>query len=732
MKKLVKTLKGRIYLLLMIVSVVTVSITGYMRAGVESENNQVEIVLNYIQLSQLAHQSSEDINWWMAKFSDMGVTSVAIIEEKLIDYLESNFIYYNTTGDIKKELSRLEALPKDIREHITASDAFDLVIVPETEEDYNTIIEGLSRYNELEITLYDDDGYYVFIDREEEHLLYEESNTIVTTDGKKGTTYKKVIGVDILELPIGFDDEIVMAIKEAGLDVVLRPINNGYFAEDMIANYQSEVDKYTNVSPLLLPSNSEMIGYNSGNTNYVEEVYDFIKDNGYTIGLIESTIQRQYGEMDGLDALVNVYEEDNFVRVFSIWSYIQARYKYMGYEGGEEIGNAMYRGITERNIRVIYFNPFMWNEYDYVTNVDEYEVVFEELADRLAEHGYSLGRFTVLDVFDISTVLRLLLYAEVLLFALVLLNEALYAFPKRWNTIFAILAIGAAISAFFIAPDKSIKLFAFIASIVFPSLSAVVYYKYDLSNKDRKEGFISGVKVMIVSTLIALFGGVYIGSIMARTDYFLEIELFTGVKLSLLLPVMLITLYIALEYIKIKAKQAKQNFLIEMKEESLLLLRQPIQMKHGILIGIIAIIGYIYIARSGHESEVQVMQIEIVVRNFLERVLIARPRNKEFLIAFPIIILGITYKGWFEKLKLEVKYVMYLLLAGMGMIGFTAITNTFSHIRTPIYLSVVRTIISMGASIVVAFIAWCGIRIMIWLFKKAIEIIQVKVLDKSM
>ena len=156
------------------------------------------------------------------------------------------------------------------------------------------------------------------------------------------------------------------------------------------------------------------------------------------------------------------------------------------------------------------------------------------------------------------------------------------------------------------------------------------------------------------------------------------------------------------------------------------LLKEPVQVKHAILIGIAGIIGYIYLARSGHETNVQPMQVEILFRNTLENLLIARPRNKEFLIAFPMIILGMTYKDFFSRLPIEIKYLSHTLVMGLGVLGYTSITNTFSHIRTPLYMSTIRTVISFGASIVVALILIAGLYLLRYILMSIIRIIKNK------
>jgi hypothetical protein len=103
--------------------------------------------------------------------------------------------------------------------------------------------------------------------------------------------------------------------------------------------------------------------------------------------------------------------------------------------------------------------------------------------------------------------------------------------------------------------------------------------------------------------------------------------------------------------------------------------------------------GYIYIARTGHETNIQPSTFEMITRNLLEVKLLARPRTKEFLIAFPAIIVAVY--------AARNRYKTILFLAGLAVIiGQTSIVNTFSHLRTPMYLSLIRTVYALGFGIV--------------------------------
>ena len=90
---------------------------------------------------------------------------------------------------------------------------------------------------------------------------------------------------------------------------------------------------------------------------------------------------------------------------------------------------------------------------------------------------------------------------------------------------------------------------------------------------------------------------------------------------------------------------------------------------------ILLIIGYIYIARTGHETNVQPSTFEMMARNILEERLLARPRIKEFLIAFPALMTAV----YFAKNK----YNSLTFIAGLAAVmGQASIANTFSHLRT--------------------------------------------------
>ena len=113
-----------------------------------------------------------------------------------------------------------------------------------------------------------------------------------------------------------------------------------------------------------------------------------------------------------------------------------------------------------------------------------------------------------------------------------------------------------------------------------------------------------------------------------------------------------------------------------------------------VLVGVIGLAGLYYLARTGHETSVSVSTAEIMIRNELEELLLARPRTKEFLVAFPGIMLAV----YCAVRRLPFWTALFGLA---GTIGLTSICNTFMHIRTPLYLGFIRTGYSLLFGIVI-------------------------------
>ena len=89
-----------------------------------------------------------------------------------------------------------------------------------------------------------------------------------------------------------------------------------------------------------------------------------------------------------------------------------------------------------------------------------------------------------------------------------------------------------------------------------------------------------------------------------------------------------------------------------------------------------------YIYRTGNSATTS--STELAFRNFLENTLVIRPRTKEMIVGWPMLLLFV----W--SLRRGMKFLP--MVFGLGMtIGLDSVDNTFLHIRTPFLISLLRT-----------------------------------------
>jgi hypothetical protein len=167
---------------------------------------------------------------------------------------------------------------------------------------------------------------------------------------------------------------------------------------------------------------------------------------------------------------------------------------------------------------------------------------------------------------------------------------------------------------------------------------------------------------------VSLVGGLAVGGIMVGIEYTLRVSTFSGVKVAMFLPVLLVG-WIVL----------KQQGPIGQT------LSRPVTWAAAT----VTIIGLVAIAllalRSGNENPAAVSSLELQVRSLLDNLLHVRPRSKEVAFGHPALVVALGLMAYRPGLK---GWAALLLLA--GMVGQTSIVNTMCHLHTPALLSLER------------------------------------------
>lgn len=174
----------------------------------------------------------------------------------------------------------------------------------------------------------------------------------------------------------------------------------------------------------------------------------------------------------------------------------------------------------------------------------------------------------------------------------------------------------------------------------------------------------------VLSLLTVIAGGLSIASFYGTSAAALRLTPFSGVKLTLLLPLILIFAH------DMKRRVHPEGFVEVMR-------RSPLWTELALL-GVVLLGALVMALRSGNVSNVP--EWEVAFRDFIENMLVVRPRTKEFIIGYPALVLY-----WFTVRKGLIPYYREALRLAAAL-AFCSAVNTFCHFHTPLYLSVIRTL----------------------------------------
>ncbi len=701
MKRFLKT--NRLLLILLAMTVAVSLAVVAQRWQTERRNKVYDVVMDYNELELLAEQSPEDVSWWLEQFRDMGITKVGLTEESLASLMENSPMAVNAVmmDAVIQDADWRSSYPEAFVERIQSFgfDRYDVLVELAGQEAMDFVLTAVEqRFHPEELVIYrEEEKAYVLIDGTVKDSLYQNNAGYLDTFGK-GFNQRKVIAASkVMYVSLGLMPEKVRIIQSLGMEVEPRTIcynghNDGRFAQAVIAGYES----YGITPTYIIAGGEAVIGYDDSDL-----AQTYFQDNNITLGLIETNVQRENIMQSGVDAIA-MGTGYNAVRVFSVWDYIQYRYGYYGYEGAEEVENTLFRAIVERNIRVIYFKPVKETDDQaaYITDVEVYRDLFQGLEQRLAAHGIHPGRASVMEDIRVPSLALLAMGLGAGLCGVLLLDTFL-PMKKKWTLVLAgVVSVGVA-GAWLIMPNSFRLIASFANAVVFVCLAAAYFLQYAKQsaralprNAPLGRIFLRALGALLPAVLIALVGAMMTAAPLSETSFMLEMGIFRGVKLAQLIPLAFFCV-LFLSYYGF-FEQEREGDTLQVRD-IMTVMQWSIPVWCLLLLGVVAIVGYYYLARTGHESTVAVSSLELMIRNDLENLLLARPRTKEFLVAFPCIVLAV----YCAVRRMPFGTALFGLV---GTIGLTSVCNTFMHIRTPLYLGFVRTGYSLVFGLALGFV----------------------------
>lgn len=636
---------------IILISLIVVAFSLTARINKIDQKSEIEIVMDgesYTELKALA----PEIN--LQKLKNSGMTTIAIYQKSLEDFIDN--------GSLKK-LENLDILLAD-------------------DDLQNSLKKNGIKINELENSAI----FAVFSRSLKKQLnslaseLKNEYSAEIIQTADYNLLYFPNWHKSLEDLSLGYNSNQVEEAKKIDLKIAYR-------SDNKLNSFSALKSNLKLLNPEILIFNGEEI---TGYPDKIAETAALMKKYKLDFGQVEAFIAAQAGAEK-----LAVQNDYKILRTHSM------QQEEVEKANAKEIINRYLLAVRERNVKIIYYKPYLQGDQLLSRNLD----LLSSLKLSLEAEGYKLGSSETIEYFSSSNLDLALILLAITAAGIMLLNYfTAFNYSKLINLFFL---ISAAAGFIFFETGKIIllrQIMALAAAVIFPSLAVIVFLIEKNKGAEDLKGVLKSSFLFCnytAAVITALIGGLFVSASLNSSDFIFKINNFRGVKLAFLLPLIIISLYY---FIQPGNK--------ELKKEIPKLLESAIKVKHLILAAALALIAVIYIGRTGNFPLLPVPAWELTLRSFLEKMLYVRPRFKEFLIGHPLFIFSLYLS--YKKRK-ELCFYPFLMLSSVGVI---TTVNTFSHLHTPLLVSMLRTFHSYWLSFIIASILILFYRLFKHFYKK--------------
>jgi hypothetical protein len=481
-------------------------------------------------------------------------------------------------------------------------------------------------------------------------------------------------------IALGIPTRQIELARRLALLVVPRFQNDERFAFPQIEAMFHDVLRYDpKVSTVVffgLPN--QVVGY----PDHLQDTADAFKRHIFSFGSIETydTSQVQKGN-DTLARLI----PGRTVRVQAIAKTELDKLKL------DEVVARYVLGVRERNVRVVYLRP--WGHQDGNLSIEATNVeMVKTIADELRRDGFRLGRATPIPPYHGNNRALVGIAALAVPSIFVLLLEAFGWYRRSLAAAAYALTIALYVAGVVAHHDAFARsVIALCGALLFAvaALLVLVPAWNEIPAARTGSQFVRSLGWTLLATGVALAGALVVVGVLSSPLAMEEIDRFRGVRLVLALPpLMALALYLFDKRFGAGVQRPRDVFL------------SPV-LAYQLLAGIALVAaGALMLVRSGNESEVSPSSFELALRHALTAVLSVRPRFKEFLIGFPCMMLLSAMAPSHRRA------IGWLLALGIG-VGVGDVIDTFSHLHTPLEISLLRVIYGLVVGAIIgALVIW--------------------------
>lgn len=657
-----KFIYNRILLLAIAAGLIASLAIAGQRHAVEINNSQIDMAMDYDSLLNLAEREGLDFEEVLSQAKDAGLTSLAIYDTTFEKLTRQGKVIAVSGSEIITNYHSGALVSQLWREMVEANsiDANKVYIIGRT----------LKNYEEAKADLI---------------LRVGENRVRSFAVGDIEVLEVKAQYAPFMKMPLGIPTDELETAKNAGFNILARPANFSECTPEKIRTVFSRLEDYP-ISEIVFDGQEVL-----GASDFVDVTAEEMKKHNWTLGLIEHVTQLKFYPQRGYEQLARDLGYNKIARLYAVPKDEQPKLLL------DAIVNRWTTTDHERNIRINLLRTYEKPAPD-LTLLETNLKYIRDVSEKLKANGYTLGKADTFENYYPSKILRLFVVigvAAAVILYLSLISRRINANEKLQLQLFFVLAIIFAVPILMGAGGKVRTVSALLSANIFPALAIIWqldrirFLKVKAQVESEQENNLSTAQIiwlaviaLLITSVMSLIGAAYLSGALSDIQYFLEFEIFRGIKLTFVLPIILVAIAFLQRFNVVDEVRKNVPAFEQFKE----ILEMNITVKTLMASLIILAAFVVLIARSGHTAGMPVSGAEIKIRAMLEQLFYARPRSKEIFFGHPAFILAI---GAF--LKKFPKMICFVLILA-ATIGQSSMVETFAHMRTPIFMSFMRGI----------------------------------------
>ncbi|AZK45886.1 DUF5693 family protein [Paenibacillus lentus] len=635
--------------ILVVVGIVASLPVIYQRVQTEGSAKKVEFVFNYRGLLEVATYQADPTAFMdeqLDRLKEAGVGSMAMFETTLDELSKARRIMLFTAADVAKQNNTV----------IAENGNYTYVAFTNEENDRQLrplIEQGLSK---LDIAVFP--------------WQYGEHGGLMIAAGPEDAVLKPLLKTD----PIAF-----AMLRDKGFSIVPRLSDNVPFNEEDIDKLLSFY-KDNGVTRVMLDGEGVKGFRENEEKNSIETMANLL--NKHELGIV--AIENMRVQPKGFHKIAYLTDY-NVVRLFSLSDTDVNLDKKI-------VSDKIALATKDRNIRMIYINAAPSKDMQKAAMTHPLDNIVHTLlepgnaVERVKKNGFEIGQAEAFQVVDApwQKYLKAIVVAGGVAFVALLVS--IFA-PSLTLVSFLIGMVGSA-GLYVLKPTLLEQALALGVSISAPTIAMILAVrKVRELNKaipDMSAGRrLTHTLVLYLKTaVLSLLAVPFVIALLNNITYSLVLSQFRGVSLLHLAPIFLVAVYIMFY---------KGTSLVQ---ELRAWMRLPITLVMVVAAVVLGAAAFYYLSRTGNAGTPLPGEAEF--RAMLENTFGVRPRNKEFLLAHPLFIVGIFA-------AFRYRWASYAMI--VAVIGQLSMVDTFAHIHTPAVLSLIRSVLGLGLGLIFGLLA---------------------------